>query len=548
MIANNLLAWSLQIAMLVSVAAVAAQVLRLRVPAARLFYWQTALLACLALPLVRPWKRAVIATVDSVSAITIVERVHAPHHAFPVQQAVLALLAAGFLARALWLGVGFWRLRCYRRQSAWMANSEGAELRLCEAVSSPVTFGVLRPVVLLPARFPELDPAIQEAILRHELTHVRRRDWLFTVGEEIVRTVFWFHPAIWWVLAEIALAREQEVDRQVVAAIKSRETYVDALLSFASGQPQPDLAPAPPFLRNRHLKQRVFSLLQEVRMSKTRLVSSFAAAVGILAASGWLASSTFPLSAAPQVVADTAGGNVIHVLAPPGTPLPAWNTVLVEAKVDASGNVLDAQVLSGPDELRKTALQTVLLSHRPSSAAARTEQISVVLDPESGPLKAIQVDGVSDQTRANLLARLPVHEGDMVGPQQVADVVSVARGFGLGVVFIKLSAQGERTLMIGPQPTHIRIGGNVMAAKVLTKPAPTYPPLAKQAGIEGVVKLQASIGKYGTIENLSVISGHPLLVPSALEAVRQWVYGPTMLNGELVGVDTEIDVNYTLAK
>ena len=84
--------------------------------------------------------------------------------------------------------------------------------------------------------------------------------------------------------------------------------------------------------------------------------------------------------------------------------------------------------------------------------------------------------------------------------------------------------------------------------KLRVQPKPTYPPLAKQAHIEGAVKLQALIGKDGTIENLSVISGHPLLVPSALEVVRQWVYEPTMLNGAPVGVDTEIDVNYTLAK
>ena len=63
---------------------------------------------------------------------------------------------------------------------------------------------------------PELDPAMQEAILCHELLHVRARDWLFTVAEELVRAIFWFHPAIWWLLGEISLAREQVVDREVV--------------------------------------------------------------------------------------------------------------------------------------------------------------------------------------------------------------------------------------------------------------------------------------------------------------------------------------------
>ena len=71
--------------------------------------------------------------------------------------------------------------------------------------------------------------------------------------------------------------------------------------------------------------------------------------------------------------------------------------------------------------------------------------------------------------------------------------------------------------------------------------------LAKQARIQGQVRFQAIIGKDGTIQNLQLISGHPLLVPSATEAVKQWVYQPTLLNGEPVEVVTQIDVNFTLS-
>jgi protein TonB len=71
--------------------------------------------------------------------------------------------------------------------------------------------------------------------------------------------------------------------------------------------------------------------------------------------------------------------------------------------------------------------------------------------------------------------------------------------------------------------------------------------LAKQARIQGSVKLQATISKDGSVENLQVVSGHPLLVPAAIQAVRQWKYKPTVLNGEPVEVITEIDVNFTLS-
>lgn len=99
----------------------------------------------------------------------------------------------------------------------------------------------------------------------------------------------------------------------------------------------------------------------------------------------------------------------------------------------------------------------------------------------------------------------------------------------------------------GP-PKRITIGGNVQQAKLVRQPKPVYPPLAKQARISGVVHLAAVISANGTIQDLKVISGHPLLIPAALEAVKQWVYQPTTLNGEPVEVQTQIDVNFTLSQ
>jgi len=101
-----------------------------------------------------------------------------------------------------------------------------------------------------------------------------------------------------------------------------------------------------------------------------------------------------------------------------------------------------------------------------------------------------------------------------------------------------------------PKPVvqRIRVGGNVVQANLIRGPKPAYPPLAKQARIQGVVKLNAIIGKDGTIQNLVAASGHPLLVPAALEAVKQWLYKPTLLNGEPVEVVTVIDVNFTLSQ
>ena len=95
-------------------------------------------------------------------------------------------------------------------------------------------------------------------------------------------------------------------------------------------------------------------------------------------------------------------------------------------------------------------------------------------------------------------------------------------------------------------PERIRVGGNVQSAKLADQPKPVYPPLARQARIQGTVRLEAVISKEGTIENLTVVSGHPLLIQAALDAVKRWRYQPTMLNGVPVEVVTTVDVNFTL--
>ena len=99
-----------------------------------------------------------------------------------------------------------------------------------------------------------------------------------------------------------------------------------------------------------------------------------------------------------------------------------------------------------------------------------------------------------------------------------------------------------------PPPARVRVGGNVQSANLLTQVKPAYPPLAKQARIQGVVVLEAEISKEGTIDNLKVITGHPLLIQSAIDAVKQWRYKPTLLNGEPVAVVTTITVNFAFAQ
>lgn len=108
-----------------------------------------------------------------------------------------------------------------------------------------------------------------------------------------------------------------------------------------------------------------------------------------------------------------------------------------------------------------------------------------------------------------------------------------------------------------PPPAHVEkrqpsapvpVGGDVQMAKLIRKVLPEYPPIARSARISGVVRLIGIIAKDGTIRDLQLVSGHPLLARAAMDAVRQWVYKPTLLNGMPVEVIAPIEVRFTLGQ
>jgi protein TonB len=99
-----------------------------------------------------------------------------------------------------------------------------------------------------------------------------------------------------------------------------------------------------------------------------------------------------------------------------------------------------------------------------------------------------------------------------------------------------------------PKPTQqrIRVGGNVQSAKMIRQVQPVYPQIAKTAHVQGTILLHAIIAKDGSVQELTYVSGPPLLMKAAQDAVREWRYQPTLLNGEPVEVETTISVIFTL--
>ena len=348
-------------------------------------------------------------------------------------------------------------------------------------------------------------------------------------------------------------------------------------------------------------------------MCKTRSFSALAAAAC------WIVGSIAPLMAqvadGPGVTVDLGGAMLMHrpAVAYPAAALARQveGTVSVQATLDAKGNVSDAHVVGGPDELRKTALLSVLDWHFANASAGATRLVSItflkppqvnppaalagpvslsgvlsgvvgggpvvafsqqtaVVARSTGPrtVKSIAVYGLPDQSKNDLISGLPVHVGDVLTTESTAKLIAVVKQYDehltvgtaysqAGETEIRISVSGAGMspgvgvltglLAASTAPQAIPVSGDAPQAAPLKRVIPVYPPEARQIRLQGVVRLKAVIAKDGSVQNLTVVSGHPLLVQPALDAAKQWLYKPTLLNGQPVEVATDIEINFTMA-
>ncbi len=583
---------------------------QLQLPQVRLWFWQGLLVACLVLPFVQPRHESQVNfTVEegvlkagTPVKITGMQRL-------PAAEAVFAVYLAGVGLRAVWLLLGCWRLRRYRRDSVSLDAGSAVfpnvqqrlqtfpEVCISQEITSPVTFAS---TILLPPGFLHLDERTQQAIAVHEVMHVKRGDWFFSLGEELVRSIFWFHPAIWWLLAQIQLTREQVVDRATIEFTLSREQYLEALLAVAKTKVRQDLMLVPLFLKKRYLARRVAAVMKEVKMSKRQIISSLSTVSTLAALTAAVAIWIFPLESSAQdadsgqnlgVSIETQGHKLLHgsrVEYPQAArEARVEGTVVLQLSLDAKGEVADARVQSGPDELRRSALSSALQWH----FANETGQDSVIQSAVTFKLAAGSANSLS-RPRIPELSGPSIFKSIGWGPmaskemfekvrdalprlgepmtseslQRIAETVHqidehLTVGFivdpkdNSGSVIIDM-AGGKSSAPLSssnfsPPATEgvkrVRVGGNVQAAKITNKVTPKYPPLAKQSRIQGTVRYNVLISKDGAIKVMELVSGHPLLVEAATPAVQQWQYEPTFLNGEPVEVVTVIDMNFTLA-
>jgi len=432
-----------------------------------------------------------------------------------------AVWLLGCTAAAGWFLLGAVRTGRMARRSgaAAFARHSAADLATALGIAGPVrvlasaealmplTWGILRPVVILPADAALWPEARLDAVLLHEMIHVRRRDVLAQAVAQAACCLYWFHPVAWMALRRLRLERERACDDAVLLRGLEAHDYAGHLMDIVRevGKASAGQSHAPAMAEFSDLESRVRALLDPGRkrgpVSRRAALTVTAAVCAILLPMAAITAYAQARSALAGVVQDPSGARV------PGCQVTAVNldgTNQETTRANAAGEYLFASIPPGRYALEFRARGFAVL-----------------------------------KTQAALTAGIATRADGQLSIGQISESVQV---------------RGQKPPAPTPAPTplvapqRIRVGGMVQAAKLISQVRPEYPADLQRAGVQGTIMMQAIISKTGDLLVVEVksASANPELANAALAAVRQWHYEPTLLNGEPVEVITTITVDFTL--
>jgi TonB family protein len=390
----------------------------------------------------------------------------------------------------------------------------------------PMASGVLRTSIVLPNDCHSWTPLRRRVVLLHELAHISRRDLLSQSIARFITAVWWFQPLSWGALRLLRGESERACDELVIGSGMRPSDYATELLTIAksfsaSGQAwTAGIAMARPD----GLEIRLNSILQA---PNTRSPSSLRIAVSLvcLTALTIAASAVTPSSKSQSL--SPRGHIMKHTL---------FTGLLASAGLTAAtigGSLYDPSGAAVPNA--KALLYDPDTNSKFETTTTADGRFAFETLPAGQYILRVQSPGFATLFREfNVKADSKVDRGLTLSLGKVKETVNV-------------SASGVAAPAVSTQPKRIRVGGAVEQANLTTKIQPIYPTAAKAAHVQGTVELEMVVSKEGEPLDLRVLaSPSDDLTQSALEAVRQWRYKPTLLNGAPVEIVTDVVVNYTL--
>jgi TonB family protein len=396
-----------------------------------------------------------------------------------------------------------------------------------------VTWGLMRPKVILPRQAAEWSPERIRIILHHELAHIRRGDWLVQMAGELLRSAYWFNPLMWAACMRLRQESEQACDDEVLTRGVDGPEYARHLLDVARALKH-DAAvslPAPAIARPSSLERRIRAMLSAgITRNSTTRSARFATGIAML-------TMTVAIAAA-QVGPATLTGSVVD---PTGAPVAGATVVLAHARGDAKHEVKTSDAgrfefvpLPADDYVMEVRLPGFEKTQESVTLAGRAVRRDVAL--RLGTLQeTITVGGPKVYT-------LSVTDKMIDGkPTDVKAVVPK--------VLPAVTVERTSTTKTAPQPqTECRPaagGGHIRPPRKVKDVRPAYPQALREAGVGGKVELRATVGSDGSVRDVQVIqSVHPELDAAAVDAVRQWKFDETLLNCAPVDVVMNVTVNF----
>ncbi len=470
------------------------------------------------------------------------------------------------------------------RTKVSLVSGRTVEICALPSLVEPGVVGITRPVILWPlALSARLNDRELDAIFAHELQHVHRHDNLAAALHSLLETVFWFHPVIWWLKSRLIAERERACDEAVLQLGSEPHAYARGILKVCEFCLQsPSIAAAA--VTGADLTRRMEDIMSERTASSLTLAHRLLLALTALAVViGPIAAGSLQASPAATPVTPQPGtwrAAVVSAAAPfdvAVVPVQAATSRVSGVVTDVrGGGIADATVAAAPEggglglktqtgsngsyamdlppgQYELTISKAGFASSKQAVFVARgiTLQRDVRLNM-GGVNEAITVRNAGPapappptlEAIAEILDRVKtlIQSGSLAeADRELARATLAIRA--ARAVSNPAPPQGSAA---SPGPGQVRVGGDVAPPRKIKDVAPVYPQQARDARISGIVIIDAVIGTDGAVKDARILRGQQLLNQAALDAVTQWVFTPTLLNGAPVEVLMSVTVSFQL--
>lgn len=427
---------------------------------------------------------------------------------------VLRLLAG--LAQLDWLSshcallLGSDWLRAVQQSSASLKIHRPVRLLQCHnPLAMPLTWGLIRPQIVLPAIAIEWPNARRHVVVTHELAHISRQDWIWQICSGLLWALYWHNPLAWLAARKLRHESERACDDLVLASGVEPSDYADHLLELAQTlqSPRHRISAALAIARKSNLERRFTAMLDSSIDRSPLSRQSF------LLTTTLVLCLLVPL-AVLHLSAQTPSGRFAGTIHDPST------AVVPTATITMSNSDLSTIDITTSDATGNFAFKAL-----PAGKYAMK-----VLKPGFAPYEKQQI---------------LIEPGRTLSQDVTLNIGSITDELD---VLPDAAPKTSRTAKSAAAETEVAAGGNVQAPRLVKMVRPVYPATARQTGAQGSVILHAVVGMSGVPLSLRVMNSQidPELARAATEAVSQWRYRPTLLNGQPIEVDTTITVNFKL--